>query len=78
MVDPPSPAPGGSPPDDVVVLTDLEVIQRYSLALRALQADRDELVEVLRSDLAWLTGREDVTASVGPVARGPVARGPAR
>lgn len=41
---------------DDVQLTDLEVVQRYSLAIRAASAPREELVAALESDLAWLTG----------------------
>ena len=37
-----------------VALTDLEVIQRYSLAVRAASADRAELLRVLQADVAWL------------------------
>ena len=37
-----------------VRLTDLEVIQRYSIAVRGETAERDELVATLRADLAWL------------------------
>lgn len=43
---------------DDVQLTDLEVIQRYSLAVRGATASREDLVRALESDLAWLTGRE--------------------
>ena len=43
-------------PDDDVQLTDLEVIQRYSLAVRGATATRQELVAALRADLEWLTG----------------------
>ncbi|MDT5036713.1 MAG: hypothetical protein QOE03_1898, partial [Micromonosporaceae bacterium] len=39
-----------------VELTDLDVIARYSLAVRAATADRDELIAALRSDLDWLQG----------------------
>jgi hypothetical protein len=39
---------------DSVQLTDLDVIARYSIAVRSATADRDELVETLRADLAWL------------------------
>lgn len=41
---------------DDVRLTDLEVIQRYSIAVRGETADRAELVEALRADLAFLDG----------------------
>ena len=42
--------------DDDVQLTDLEVIQRYSLAVRGATASRAELVTALQADLAWLQG----------------------
>ncbi|MCW2678765.1 MAG: hypothetical protein JWM62_166 [Frankiales bacterium] len=42
--------------DDDVQLTDLEVIQRYSLAVRGATAPRAELVAALQADLAWLQG----------------------
>jgi len=41
---------------DDVQLTDLEVIQRYSLAVRGATASRAELVQALEADLDWLTG----------------------
>src|SRR3954454_4112431 len=48
-----TPAP---PTGDRVELTDLEVIQRWSLAVRGASAERSEVVAALRSDLAWLEG----------------------
>lgn len=39
-----------------VDLTQLEVIRRYSLAVRQGAADRAELVAALRADLDWLEG----------------------
>ncbi|HET6817901.1 MAG TPA: hypothetical protein VFH66_11800 [Mycobacteriales bacterium] len=42
--------------DDRVELTELDVITRYSLAVRSATAPRDELIEALRDDLAWLEG----------------------
>lgn len=39
---------------DFVQLTDLDVITRYSIAVRSASADRDELISTLRADLAWL------------------------
>ena len=42
--------------DSRVELTDLDVISRYSLAVRMATADRDELIVALRSDLEWLQG----------------------
>jgi hypothetical protein len=43
---------------DPVQLTDLDGITRYSIAVRSPTADRDELIETLRSDLAWLESGE--------------------
>jgi hypothetical protein len=42
--------------DDRVELTELDVITRYSLAVRSATAPRDELIAALRDDLAWLEG----------------------
>ncbi|MHB8340675.1 MAG: hypothetical protein ACYDB7_05805 [Mycobacteriales bacterium] len=41
-------------PEDPVALTDLEVVQRFSLAVRTATADRAELARILRADLEWL------------------------
>jgi hypothetical protein len=41
---------------DDVQLTDLEVIQRFSLAVRGATADRAAVVAALEADLAWLKG----------------------
>ena len=60
---------------DDVRLTDLQVIQRYSIAVRGETADRDELVVALRADLDWLQGttsrRRAVEDSDAPSARAP-------
>ncbi len=50
---------------DRVELTDLDVIRRYSLAVRSATADRAEVAEALRADLAWIEsiGPERSTAS---------------
>jgi len=42
--------------DDRIELTDLDVITRYSLAVRSATAPREELIAALRDDLAWLEG----------------------
>jgi hypothetical protein len=56
-----TPAP---PSGDRVELTDLEVIQRWSLAVRGASADRADVIAALRADLAWLErGRTRETAS---------------
>lgn len=39
---------------DSIQLTDLDVIARYSIAVRSATADRDELIAALRADLSWL------------------------
>ena len=41
---------------DDVQLTDLDVITRYSVAVRRATADREALIATLRSDLEWLEG----------------------
>lgn len=41
---------------DDVQLPDLQVIQRYSLAVRGATAPLADVVEALQADLAWLTG----------------------
>ncbi len=43
-----------SPRPVEVELVDLDVVQRYSLALHTSRADAAELAEVLKSDLAWV------------------------
>ena len=40
--------------DDDVQLTDLEVIQQYSLAVRGATAPREQVIAALESDLAYL------------------------
>lgn len=52
-----------------VPLTDLDVITRYSLALRAATADRDELVAILESDLAFLRAGREPAAPARPTRR---------
>ena len=60
---------------DDVQLTDLEVIQRFSLAVRGATASREEVVAALESDLAWLTGRRPAVEEPDTVAAAP-ARAP--
>ena len=52
---------------DSVQLTDLDVIARYSIAVRTASADREELIETLRADLEWLE-RNHRPARPAPVA----------
>lgn len=47
---------------DRVDLTELDVITRYSLAVRHGTAERDEVIETLRADLAWLEGGRRTTS----------------
>lgn len=54
-----------APAPHTVTLTDLEIISRYSLAVGTNEVNRDELIAVLRADLAWLE-----SAPVAPSARG--------
>jgi hypothetical protein len=49
--------------DDRIDLTDLDVIARYSLAVRAATAPRDEVIAALRADLEWLEGPRRTTSS---------------
>ena len=69
--------------DDAVELTDLEVIQRFSLAVRGASAPRDAVIAALEADLAWLTGarRSRPSAAAEPeddVEAKPARRAPAR
>jgi len=71
---------------DDVQLPDLEVISRYSLAVRAATAPREEVVAALRADLEWLTSGSPATATpatpaasatpAAPARRAPVRRAP--
>lgn len=68
---------------DDVQLTDLEVIQRYSLAVRGATASRVELVAALQADLDWLRGgRRPATvvqdAPPAPAKRAAAKRAPAK
>lgn len=49
--------------DDRIELTELDVITRYSLAVRHASAPREELIAALRDDLAWLEGGRRRTTS---------------
>jgi hypothetical protein len=51
--------------DDDVQLTDLEVIQQFSLAVRGATASRADVIAALEADLAYLGGsRRSVPAKV--------------
>ena len=71
--------------DDDVQLTDLEVIQRYSLAVRGATASRAELVRALQADLDWLRGgrrtrdeKEPAEEPVKKAAKKTAAKAPAK
>lgn len=66
--------------DDDVQLTDLALIQRYSLAVRGATASRAELVAALQADLAWLQGgrRSGPAKAAAPAGSSPAKTAPAR
>jgi hypothetical protein len=63
--------------DDDVQLTDLEVISRFSLAVRSATASRAELVAALQSDLEWLCAGRTAPRKA-PAAKAPAKRAPAK
>ncbi len=72
---------------DDVHLPDLQVIQRYSLAVRGASAPRAEVIAALTADLEWLRGgvrrRTTTTAAAAPVPAtatnaSPVKKAPAK
>jgi hypothetical protein len=67
----------GSRSADDVQLTDLEVIQQFSLAVRGATAPRSQVIAALESDLAYLTGARRVPAKA-PAKKAPVKKVPAK
>jgi hypothetical protein len=69
-------------PDDTVELTDLEVIQQFSLAVRGAKARRSDVIAALEADLTHLRGgrasapRAVVAPSKAPTAKAPTAKAP--
>jgi hypothetical protein len=61
---------------DTVQLTDLEVIQQFSLAVRGATASRRDVIAALESDLAFLGGRR--SAGAGPLGRAAATVAPAK
>jgi len=55
--------------DDTVQLTDLEVIQQFSLAVRGATAKRSDVIAALEADLAYLQGATRRSPAPKPVAR---------
>jgi hypothetical protein len=63
---------------DDVQLPDLEVIARYSLAVRAATAPREDVIAALEADLAWLTAghpshRRPAATAAAPASPPPAA-----
>ncbi|MCA1721884.1 MAG: hypothetical protein LC779_12545 [Actinobacteria bacterium] len=54
---------------DDVQLPDLQVIQRYSLAVRGASAPRADVIAALRADLEWLSSGSEKPAPRPPTAR---------
>ena len=63
---------------DDVQLTDLEVIQRYSLAVRGATASRAELITALQADLDWLRGGRRAPAADADADAAPAEATPAK
>lgn len=69
---------------DDVQLTDLLVIQRYSLAVRSTTAGREELLAALQADVDWLRDGQavpataQVPAEVAPEEPAPATSAPRR
>jgi hypothetical protein len=57
--------------DDTVQLTDLEVIQQFSLAVRGATASRSDVIAALEADLAFLGSRR---AAPRPLSSTPLSR----
>ncbi len=55
---------------DDVQLTDLQVIQQFSLAVRGATADRAQVVAALEADLAYLKGGRKATAKTTRARKG--------
>ena len=67
--------------DDLVQLTDLEVIQQFSLAVRGATATRREVIDALEADLAYLTSTRKVAPKAAPAAepvKTPAKKAPAK
>ena len=63
---------------DDVQLTDLEVIQRYSLAVRGATASRAELVSALQADLEWLRSGRAAKGAKAPAKAAATKSAPAK
>src|SRR5688572_449684 len=63
---------------DDVQLPDLQVIQRYSLAVRGATAPHADVVAALQADLDWLTGGGRRRPTPAPSARATTAAAPVK
>ena len=71
---------------DTVSLTDLEVIQQFSLAVRGATAERADVIAALEADLAFLRSGKAAPAKKAPVkapaktvaAKAPAKKAPAK
>lgn len=61
-----------------VSLPDLQVIQRYSLAVRGATARRADVIEALRADLEWLTGTGRTARAAAAVRKAPAKKAAAQ
>jgi hypothetical protein len=64
--------------DDTVELTDLEVIQQFSLAVRGAKARRADVIAALEADLAYLSGSRRAAAPAKAPAKSAPAKAPAK
>ncbi len=65
--------------DDDVQLTDLEVIQQFSLAVRGATASRADVIAALEADLAYLgAGQAKAAPAKKAVVRAAPAKAPAK
>lgn len=62
--------------DDDVQLTDLEVIQQFSLAVRGATAPRAQVIAALESDLAYLRGARTAEPVKAPAKKAAAKRAP--
>jgi hypothetical protein len=60
-----------SEPGAEVQLTDLQVIQQFSLAVRGATAPREQVIAALESDLAYLRGSTRAPAKKAPAEPAP-------
>ena len=60
--------------DDDVQLTELEVIQQFSLAVRGATATRAEVIAALEADLAFLSGSRKPSLAKAPAVKTPARK----